>query len=241
MRGTLIFFFLVFLSANCVAQKNSSIDLILSVDYSFRSIDEDGGIGALIAEVREKENGIISWRGGFNFNRSLSERFILKTGLRFASLGYASESNDTLRFGNQHDGNGGFVDPDPTNSSFVQIKDNYYFLEVPVMLRWEHQKRKRWNTFLEGGLSAMYYLTTRTMIDFGEERSVDHNRFTQDNFNDLQIAANVAFGVNYTPNENWQIFGQPIFRYHLSKMFRETFINENLWSAGVEIGFRKIL
>lgn len=58
-------------------------------------------------------------------------------GLRFASYGDKWESED-LRFGTQHDGNGGFNEDLPSGelvTGLRQVSSNYY-LELPVALRW---------------------------------------------------------------------------------------------------------
>ena len=54
-----------------------------------------------------------------------------------------------------------------------------------------------------------------------------------------------SFGLNYTLSKKLQIFGQPIFRYHLSSTaerqegINEQILDEHLFTIGLEAGIRK--
>ena len=61
-----------------------------------------------------------------------------------------------------------------------------------------------------------------------------------DGFNKLQLVGSVSFGANFKLNDRVQLFGQPIFRYHLTQL-QNGIVSEFLYNAGIEIGVRKLM
>jgi hypothetical protein len=213
------------------SQKNS-IDLIGSFDLSYRALISQDFLGDSFIAEREGEVPKLNWRAGFNFNQRLSEKWFLKTGLRFASVGYRSAKKE-LRFGDQHDGSGGF---DETSTRIQQLTIDYFFLEVPIMIRYEW-KQEKWSPFFEGGISSSYYLVTRltTSIDDDDTTRLDNQ---SDAAIPIYFVANASLGMNYNISEQWQAFGQSIFRFHLNPISNEV-IKEYLYSLGLEMGIRR--
>jgi len=160
----------------------------------------------------------------------------LKTGLRLAIIGYKGENRTGLRWGSEHDGMGGWV-LDPTLPHEIQLIDDYWFIELPIGAR-IRLNNKKLNPFFEFGVSPSIYLTTKTKIITDIDTSTKFNKNSQDEFNKIQMVGFISLGMNYYLNENIQIFGQPIIRYHLTKM-ADALINENLFNYGIEIGIRK--
>lgn len=212
--------------------QTNSIDLIGSLDLTYRALITQEFIGDNIIEERQDEVPKLNWRAGFNFNQQLFEKWFLKTGLRLASVGYRSAKKE-LRFGDQHDGSGGF---DETSTRIQQLTIDYLFLEIPLMLRYEWQ-REKWAPFVEGGVSTSYYLVTRltTSIDNDDTTRLDNQ---SDAAIPIYFVANASFGMNYNISEQWQAFGQSIFRFHLNPISKEV-IKEYLYGLGLEMGVRR--
>lgn len=220
-----------------VAQSNSSVDFIGSVDYTYRYFKADENFDD---SIRKKEKGNLNWRLGFNYNQRLSERLFLKTGLRLMSLGYHREYNfGELRWGTQHDGEGNFdpnISPDESFPN-TKVSTNYVFLEVPLVLRYEFTTKKI-TPYIEAGFGSAYVLQIRnTTSQEGERKSNTTSEFGE-NFNRFQLEGIISFGVNYNLNANWQLFTQPTFRYHLTEL-TDFYYKEHLWSAGLELGVRR--
>ncbi len=233
MKNLLSLLFLFF-SFSGFSQQNSTIDFTLGIDYTYRTVDADASFNEIL-EIRDQETGKLNWRAGFNYSTRLSKSLLIKTGLRFASIGYKLNRSD-LQFGSQNNGNGGF-DPDVEGLSFNY---NYYFLETPLMLRLESKEVKKISPFVEAGFSGMFYLTTQIIRVESGDKSISYEKEILPELNKFQLALNLSVGLNITPNENIQFFAQPIFRYHLTEMSGYP-IEEHLWSAGLEIGLRKKL
>lgn len=225
------------------AQHNSSIDLVGAIEYSYRTYSYSGNDDLfirLVEERNEEEKGKSNWRFGFNYNKRLTNKLFLKTGLRLASIGYKGEEQTGLRWGSDHDGMGGFSpSPDPTIPREVQIIDNYIFLEVPIMARWEWGAKK-WTTFMETGLSPHIYLTNRNRIITDISNEIEWSAVKPDGFNKIQFVASLSFGTNYQLNDTLQFFAQPVARYHITQQGKGD-VNERLWSVGLEVGIRKML
>lgn len=220
-------------------QINQSIDFISGIEYSYRKLttsSEDEFIVGILDKRDNKESGKLNWRIGFNYNLRLTNKIFLKTGLRLASVGYKGEKRTGLKWGSEHDGKGGWI-PDPSLPHEIQMVHDYWFTTIPIAGRFEINQKKL-SSFFELGVSPSIYMTTRTKIitDIGTDS--DFQNGDVHNFNKLHIVGFVSFGMNYSLNDNFQFFGQPIVRYHLTKM-ADAPIGEYLYNFGMEIGVRR--
>lgn len=224
--------FLLSLPILAFSQRNTSIDFITGIDYSYRSLSGN----SIIEEIRSGETGKMNWRVGFNYNKRISEHLYIKAGLRFASVGYHGE-NRNLRFGNEQDGTGTWI-PDPSLATELQVTYDYWFIEIPVVGRYEFNNRKI-SPFVEFGIAPSYYLTTRIHQVTNLEQETNFQRgFGNSDYNKIHVVGVLAIGLNYTPNENFQFFAQPTFRYHFSTLVN-TPLKEHLYNIGLELGARK--
>jgi len=218
------------------SQQSSSIDFIGGIDYTYRVLKVDD----LFTNVRSGDMWKANWRIGFNYNKRVSQHLFLKGGIRFASVGYHGKKETGLRYGSEHDGMGGWT-PDPTLVHERQFTYDYWFIELPVVGRYEFNAKKI-SPFVELGFAPTYYLTTRIheQTDLGDEKYFWDGDVTA-NFNKLHIVGIFSIGFNYTASEKIQLFAQPTFRYHLTKLVSDAQFSEYLISAGIELGARKFL
>lgn len=113
----------------------SKIEILGSLDYSNRVFTNEG----LVQSVRDSEKGKLNYHFGVNYFQKMNERFWLKIGVGFASLGYQTKAKE-LMFGFQHNGQGGF-DPALSSGENLKTKYNYHFLEIPVALHFEFSNK----------------------------------------------------------------------------------------------------
>ncbi|WP_235294003.1 outer membrane beta-barrel protein [Portibacter lacus] len=220
------------------SQMKTSIDAIGSLDYSYRSIttsSSDEFIKGLVERRNEGETGKVAWNAGLNLNRKLSKKIFLKTGVRFISTGYNGPVEE-VTWGSQHDGNGGQIE-DPSLPKEIQIKYNYWFIEIPLGIRWEINENK-FAPFLEAGVAPSLYLRTRSALVSDQDKEISFSDDRVNKMNNIHAYGFISFGGNYTINEKYQLFAQPIFRYHLTKL-ADTPIREHLYSGGIELGIRR--
>ncbi len=230
MTRPFICIILLFIPFVSFSQINTSLDILAGIDYSYRNLNNN-------SILNDGETGKINFRFGFNFNKKVSEKFFFKTGLRFAAVGYKGKKNDNLRWGNQQ--TGGVFNPSiPGEFSSLQFIYNYLFIEIPIIGRYEFSKKK-FTPFAELGLAPSLYLTTRTK----QITNIDSKVFSASDpsFNKVHFVGVISFGGNYTINQGLQLFAQPTFRYHLTRLINDVPIKENLWTVGLELGFRKRL
>jgi len=220
MKNT-IFAILILFPIILSSQINSSIDFIAGIDYNFRTLNtnDDSETVAKIMNYRKDETGRLNWRIGLNYNKKLTTKIFLKSGLRLASVGYAMF--------------------DSKNSNWLEIHStsDYWYLEIPITGRYEFSNKKL-SFFFELGLAPNIYLTTfdKAKTDLDKELKFRRNRNSY--FNNLQFVSIVSAGLNYNLTDQLQLFGQPIFRYHLTKLY-DAPIEEHLNSYGLEFGIRK--
>lgn len=214
------------------SQKKSSFDVLAGIEYSSISLDDS------YSWRKVKDSGKMNWRFGFNYNWKLTNNFFLKTGLRLASVGYNGQKH-TYKWPSEFDSIGNWV-PDPTLIHRWQHIYDFWYLDIPIAGRFEFGGKKL-TPFIEAGVSPHIYLYTKekTINDF--ETTVDNK--SGDDFEDIrniQLVGSFSIGINYKAGKKTQLFFQPIFRYHLTKLINYEY-EDHLFNYGVEFGIRKQL
>lgn len=224
------------------SQSKSSLDIVGGADYAYRTLSSSIDTSFILDGRNAQEKGRIKARFGFNYNRKIKDRLFFKTGLRFASVGYLVTDVKGLIFGSDLDileGSNGSSTSMIEDRSLKLIEDNY-FIEVPLALRYEFPKNKV-SFFIEAGLSPNIYLATRVkQILDGEVTTaiVDSAIF---NYSRMHIVGSLSLGLNFNLNDNWQLFAQPIGRYHFTNLISAAEVQENLYTLGLELGVRRFL
>jgi hypothetical protein len=214
----------------------------MGIEYSFRNLStssSDNSIIEIFESREEQETGKLNWRAGFNYNKKLAKKLYLKSGLRLASVGYKDEKRTGLTWPSEHDGMGGWT-PDPNLYHESQLVHDYWFIELPIAGRFEFSDKK-FSPFIEIGVSPSMYLTTRvsSITDIGTDNSFEKNELST--FNKMHLVGNFSIGFNYLLTEQLQFFGQPIIRYHLTKLYDDALIESHLFNYGMEVGIRRKL
>lgn len=238
--NTILIIFLI-IPAFTFGQFNQSFDFVTGLEYSYRSLrltlDED-----IIEEVRETKNRIdskqLNWRFGVNYNYRVTDKVVFKTGIRLASVGYKTEM-EGLSWGIGQNGQEG---PIPNAGSLdLQQTANQWFLQVPLVGRYEMGKRKL-QPFFELGVSPALYVNTRgSIFSRSANKDVFQSSRKIDQLNEFHVIGLLSFGANYNINDNLQLFGQPAFRYHFTRLLDLMGGTENLLNYGIEVGIRRKL
>ena len=201
IRLPLVFTLLVGLKYSAVAQLNS-VDIILSPDYTFRSLDQS-------PERDDYERFQINPRLGVNLDFDLLRSLKLSMGIRWAKYSYKT-SDDDLRWPSETTEDGYLNDP---ISPFAGTgSHSYNFVEIPINLRY-YVETGRVSYFVEAGMSTNF----STIDKWGNQYEV----------NQLNFNTNLGLGVEYDVSDHWQLMLKPIFRYHLTPTLN-AYINEYL-------------
>lgn len=220
------------------AQSNSKLEVLGSLDYSYRHHANSG----IVQSVSASNKGKLNYHFQLNYNQKLKERLWLKIGLGLASTGYKTDLLE-LRFGSQHDGQGGF-DPFLSSDETIQTKYTHQFLTVPIALRVDFLEKKL-KPFVEIGLSTNYYLRSITSIFINGDKS-DSRKERENQISQIQLAPTLSCGLSYEINERLELVAQPNFTYYLTSTYKEStdlslsngLVKEHQWSGGLAMGIR---
>ena len=158
----------------------------------------------------------------------------MKSGVRLASVGYKDKKLNDVRWPSEI-GPEGYVN-DPTLPNEMQVFTDYWFIEIPLAVRYEFSSPKL-SPFIELGISPSYYLTTRTKTETELYTNVDSNRGFNSDFSNVHMVGVASVGVNYNINSKFQFFGQATFRRHFTRLV-EAPVSEHLYNYGTEFGVR---
>ena len=226
----------------CSSQKLTSVDIVGGTDNAFRTLQSssDNAIYSNIIEGRNSdETAKLNWRSGVHYNVSVAKNLYFKSGAQVSRFGYNGPELNGLKYPNQHDGDGGF-DPDAYSgeSSSVSFNYHYFFVEMPITVRYEIPAGK-FSTFLELGAIPSAFLISQSTVstDLGATNAVIPEADTR--FNRLHVFSVVSVGVNYDATKAIQLFAQPILRYDLVAL-ADAPIKEHLYSLGLEFGARRM-
>lgn len=223
------------------SQFDQSIDIVAGIEYSYRrlSTTSEDDLVLRIKEMSDAgQSGKMNWRFGFNYNRKILKRIHLKTGLRLASVGYNGEKKTDLTWITEFDEMGNWT-PDPNLAREAQIIRDYWFVTMPIAGRFE-MNENRLSPFIELGVFPTYYVTTRTKVITDLETTTGFNTIAASRINKLNVVSFISVGMNYSLSDTFQMFAQPIFRYHLTPLANKP-IKTNLFNYGIELGVRRKL
>ncbi len=237
MKYLYLFFLALIIPAFGIAQFEQSIDIVGGIGTSFRSLQADSGelaIQNILDRRQEREISKTSWQIGFHYNRKLTEKLRIRTGFRFASLGYDEQYRDSLRWGTYHDGQGVIMS---SGLQDLELRLSFWMFELPMLARWE-MNAKKLSPFIEFGALPSFYVTSygHFLID-GQGQPHLTERYGS-NVNSFHLASFASVGVNYLMNEKLQAFIQPNIRYYFTNTSKGP-IKEKLYSYGLELGLRK--
>lgn len=222
----LIFF--SFLTITSFAQINSTIDLVLGIDHSYKSSKSDGSeTGDLFAgSGNDEQSAIITGRYGLNYNKRIFPTIWLKTGVRYSKLGYKLEVD--LKYNNQND-------PAFNGANTAISKYHYRFVEIPLAFRKEFFQKK-FKLFTEIGIASNFLINSTYTQIIGNKSTTYTDDYTP--YNKFQFSGLLSVGMNYSLNDKFILYGQPTYRYHFTKNYSPGTVIENLYSFGLEIGAR---
>ncbi len=228
MKKLIILF--IFISPQFIfAQSNSSIDIAIAINSSYRTLeitDRDEFHATIFNDRQRFEKTKIKYAIGIHYNKSLTENWILRSGLRYTQMGFESDYDTGLQWPSQQNGSGAHDPNLPSlEPQYGGEPYDYAFVDFAILIR-KHFSKKNWSPFFEAGIIPSYLMSPN-----GNLLSSSINKF--------QLAGVLSVGVNYSFS-NYQIFFQPAFRYHITNTVGNATIKEHLYAGGIEVGIRKI-
>jgi len=224
----------------------SKIEFLGSLNYSHRVFNDTSQL--LFPE--HEEIGKYNFHFGVNYQEKVYKNLWIRLGIGFTSMGYQRNINgfyfannffiakqpvrNFSRFIPPNNGTGVIIIPTRIGEFTVNI--NQQFLEIPVGFKIETLKKKKIKSFIDFGVSAMYYLQTYAIANFNTESEVQTKR--EESITNLQFAMTLSFGKIYSFSDNLEFTFQSNFRFHFTK---NTSLKEYLYSGGLAFGIRRKL
>ncbi len=172
-------------------------------------------------------------RFGFGASFALSERLFLRTAVQFNQYGDAYD-NSGLRWGTQHDGNGGFDPNTPSGEPIFLQTTRHQYIEGIIALRYDLRSRGKLRPFAEGGFALGAYGTSRINTLNGEGAVTERIS----TFRSVAPIARLGVGVNYQFNRLVSAYAMPVGQLHLQSVTAGDVVSTRPWQATLEVGIR---
>jgi hypothetical protein len=182
-------------------------------------------------------------RFGFGASFRVGQRTYLRTSAQFSQ--YGSQRNfSELRWGTQHDGNGGFDHNTPVPADLpgsIFSREKHLYVEGALTFRYQFKTWSNWQPFVEGGAVFGKYGTTasfaRTVALDGSSMESSASR-SDENYRSVAISGRFGAGTNYNFNERVGLYGMLVGQRHLTDFARPNTVKMFPWQATVEVGLR---
>lgn len=204
MKNTSLLFALLLYTSLASAQNSWSI----GIDY-YPNFSEDKSERSML--ISEKKSPKFSNSIGFSLSRQLGPRWLLASGLGYANMGHCYTNNE-LRWGAQHNGNGGFDPTLPPGEDIegIVIEYNYDYLELPVKLQYSPLTGP-WRLYLSGGILLRAFLKEQNIIvkdlgGLGEAVAQENN---VSDINPLALGLQSGLGLEHTMAGRYHLFMEP--------------------------------
>lgn len=232
-------FLLLIVSLSAFGQFSSSLDCVGALNVGYRYINPNkSDVPSGFIDIRNNEKADLRADVGINYNIKIGSNLYFRTGLRFANKGYNSRKFDNDHKWGIQSQNGVFNPNIPSGEKEKpnsQFKYHYFFIEIPLVARYEFLHKNKLSFYAEAGGAASYYMKSVTVQKLGSDRKLI--KINDEAINNIQISTIFSVGANYQLNYKTQLFLQPTFNYNLTDLVSAP-VNEHLYSAGLEFGCR---
>ncbi len=191
IRSIILFTLLPMLA---ISQRNAAIEVATGLNFTNHS-----------------EQVLANIEGRLNYDFGVALAMPMKNkhrewsvGLRFMAYGDKYESG-TLKWGTQHNGQGGFDSTLPSGESITSIsqRSSYYYFELPVALR-QYLTSGKTRLFLQASAGPSYFLTGRNQHSTVNVDGSSQNAISPDNaknFRNVNLFAGLGLGVEFPIGE----------------------------------------
>ncbi len=195
-----------------------------------------------------RTNSITSDQGrvGYNFGLALSgplksERLHWLAGMQFSTFG-SKYNSGPLRWGTQHDGEGGFDPsiPSGTNVTEVKLRQIDFFLEIPLGVRYFLSQGKV-KFFVQPSISPALFLTERTDADYTYFDRPNQQNSTSGKNNGLRtlnLHAALGAGIEFPLSKKLSLQLMPQGSIQALSAAKNSTKGSRLYSTGLRAGLK---
>jgi len=200
-----------------------------SPDFSSRTLKNNDGSsssGLVIKSRNGNEIARFGYTTGLNVCFNFSQLVGFETGIQFSNKGYKTKVQDLVYF--------------PPNTGLPTKWKNVYayqYLGIPLKAKFSFGKGKI--RFLSGiGLMTNFLLNVKQSgtYEYADGKTEKKSQSSKSGFKNVDISPVVSVGIDYKLNNKIHLFAEPTFRYGIIRT-KDAPVTENLWSAGLNIGF----
>ena len=210
------------------ANKNISIGISFSPDYSYRTLENNDGSSSsdMVIDLRNDiEKSKFGFTTGLNLNIRLSGKTGFQTGLLYSNKGYKIPKQATR-----------LPIPQPGQPTHFESKTNFNYLDIPLKFDFISGMGKV-KFIIGAGVAANILLNNSEIVtafyadgresEFDQSDGFDYNKFT--------ISSLASVGLEYQLKENIFLRMEPTFRYELLNI-NDYPVTARLWNLGLNVG-----
>jgi len=215
------------------AARKFSFGLVLSPDFAYRTLKNNGGgtnADLVINSRNQMEIGKLGYTCGLAFSVNVTKRLSFETGLQYSKKGYQTKKRDLV-----------YSPPDPALPVRARFIYNYKYIDVPFKL--DFVLREGRLRFIAGAGFAINFLVNADQKSIFEYSNGNIKRTKQSpafDFKKFNLSPMISLGLGYRINDHLYLSIEPTFRYGILKI-TDTPVTEYLWNAGLNTGIHYTL
>ena len=227
-------------------------DIYISPDIAFKHSSTTNLTGLMLAQQsKQATNQLLSYSLGVRLGLSLSKHFSVKSGLQY------SQVNEQFVY---TDYNATRVIPLVTERTFTSINgantisydttsllqagirkittyNHYRSIDIPLLVGYE-TGNENLNLYVNAGpvVNLYSWYSGTTLNSSLQPETIASSGIYKSN---IGLSLYLGLGVSKKINKQWQLFGEPYFRYQLSSMTSSSIpYQQKIHTAGVQLGVR---
>jgi hypothetical protein len=230
----LLIFITTFISLSVHGQDKNPTQKILigfnfSPDYSFRSLKNNDGASStdLVIKTRNDiETAKFGYTTGLNVCINFSHLVGFETGIQFSNKGYKTKHQDLV-----------YSPPNPSLPTKAKTNYAYQYIGIPLKAKFSFGKSKvRFVSSIGFMTNFLLNVKQTTNYEYSNGKTEKKSQSSKSGFNKVDFSPMVSVGVDYKLTNKIYLLADPTFRYGAVKT-KDAPVTENLWSAGLNIGF----
>ena len=200
-----------------------------SADYNYRTLKNgDGSTSATIVinSRNDDETPRFGYTTGLNVCFNFSKTVAFETGIQYSNKGYQLKGQHLV-----------FATIDPNDPVKVSWVYTYQYIGIPLKAKFSFGKGKL--RFVTGiGFTTSLLLSNKqtAIYEYADGSTEKRRSSSTAGFNKIDVSPVISVGADYKLNNKVHVFAESTFRYGLIKI-KDAPVKENLWNAGLNVGF----
>jgi hypothetical protein len=200
-----------------------------SPDYSSRTLKNNDGSPSsdlVINSRNDIEVAKFGYTTGLNVCFNFSQLVGFETGIQFSNKGFKTKSQDLTYF-----------PPNPNLPTKSKSIYAYQYIGIPLKAKFSFGKSKvRFVSSVGFLTNFLLNVKQTTNYEYANGKTEKKSQSSKSGFNKVDFSPMVSVGVDYKLTNKIHLLAEPTFRYGGVKT-KDAPVTENLWSAGLNVGF----